>query len=449
MTDQDRTMILPRHGGRRASEEPDRTLIRPRPASGRADPPRDDATVVRPRAGNGRQALQLQALPAGQRKSLADIAATLLQLSTELGQAHARVDVRVLHRQVSHQIQDFRQRAEQAGFPAETVRKASYLLCTLLDETVLNSSWGEHSQWSQKSMLRLHHGETYGGESAFRMIDEALGAVRKDGAYLEIAYLCLGLGFQGKFRIDRQGRLKIEQYREDLYRELIEARDNHRRELSPDAAVDPRSGGRLLGFTPVWVLASVLATIGFGAYLFMLTALNRGSDQLMSAMAELVPPPETETAMPAQERPLTDMLKELLASEMEQGAVRIEDGARSVTLTLQAGELFESASADISPAYGPVLDKIARSLEAVPGRVVIAGHSDSRAIRTVRYPSNWHLSLARANAVAHHMAETGNLAGRLIPEGRSDTQPVADNETAEGRARNRRVTIEIAHSGER
>ncbi len=445
-------MIVPRPGGgRRASEEPDRTLIRPRPAGGGTDgqPQPDDATVVRPRSAAGRQPLRLQALQPIRGATLRDLAATLLMLAGELGQAQAKVDARTLHQQVSRQIEAFHQKAGQADIPADTLRKSSYLVCTLLDETVLNSPWGEHSNWSQKTLLRLHHGETYGGETAFRMIDEALGAVRKDRAFLELAYLCLGLGFQGRYRIDPQGRLKLEGYREDIYRELTEARDSHRRDLSPDVTVDARKGGRLLGFTPVWVTASVLAAVAFGAYLLMLTNLNRQSDQLMVAMAGLLPAEVQETEPASGERPLAGMLKELLASEIAQDALHINDGSRYVTITLQAEELFESASADVSPAYGPILEKIGRALEAVPGRITVAGHSDSRAIRTLRYPSNWHLSLARANAVAQSMASAGELSGRLVPEGRSDTQPVADNDTAEGRARNRRVTIEIAHSGER
>jgi type VI secretion system protein ImpK len=73
--------------------------------------------------------------------------------------------------------------------------------------------------------------------------------------------------------------------------------------------------------------------------------------------------------------------------------------------------------------------------------VLVVGHTDNVPIRTARFPSNWALSQARADAVQRVLAEAVADPGRLTVEGRADTQPIASNADDAGRARNRRVEI--------
>jgi Flagellar motor protein len=78
----------------------------------------------------------------------------------------------------------------------------------------------------------------------------------------------------------------------------------------------------------------------------------------------------------------------------------------------------------------------------LPGRVVVLGHTDNQPLsRTGRFPSNWHLSRERARAVADDLSSLSREPGRFTFEGRADSEPIASNDTAEGRARNRRVEI--------
>ena len=81
------------------------------------------------------------------------------------------------------------------------------------------------------------------------------------------------------------------------------------------------------------------------------------------------------------------------------------------------------------------------------GQVLVTGHSDNRPIATLRYPSNWKLSQARAQEVADLLGATTGDAGRFTAEGRSDTEPVASNDSAAGRAKNRRVEITVLAEG--
>ncbi len=80
-------------------------------------------------------------------------------------------------------------------------------------------------------------------------------------------------------------------------------------------------------------------------------------------------------------------------------------------------------------------------MNKVQGRVLVTGHSDNVPIRTLQFPSNWHLSKTRADSVVKILAASSNSPSRFISEGRADTEPVAPNDTSQNRALNRRVDI--------
>src|SRR5437660_42153 len=86
--------------------------------------------------------------------------------------------------------------------------------------------------------------------------------------------------------------------------------------------------------------------------------------------------------------------------------------------------------------------RIACALRRVPGQVDVIGHSDNIPIRTLRFPSNWELSKARAESVARLLA-AGIGPGRIRADGRGDAEPVTANDTPQGRAKNRRVEITL------
>ena len=87
------------------------------------------------------------------------------------------------------------------------------------------------------------------------------------------------------------------------------------------------------------------------------------------------------------------------------------------------------------------MQRIGAALEEVGGRIVVTGHTDNQPIRSVQFPSNWHLSQDRAREVVSILETIVKDQSRLESEGRGDTEPVAQNDSAEGRALNRRVEV--------
>lgn len=124
--------------------------------------------------------------------------------------------------------------------------------------------------------------------------------------------------------------------------------------------------------------------------------------------------------------------------------VEVVVSERSVSFRVNSEILFDSSQADLSRSGLAVLRRIVGVLTEAGHNVTVEGHTDSVPVRrNVRYPSNWELSSARAGSVVRYMQANGIAKHRLKAIGYADTRPIADNDTAEGRARNRRVELVI------
>jgi chemotaxis protein MotB len=138
-------------------------------------------------------------------------------------------------------------------------------------------------------------------------------------------------------------------------------------------------------------------------------------------------------------------LTSALRSEIDTNLVDVLRINGEVVVRIKESESFKSGSAILQPSIYPILSRIADSLKEAAGRVVVGGHTDNVPIRTTAYPSNWVLSSARAAAVVHHLDKTDGFAANQVEiRAYADTRPIADNNSAENRAINRRVEIIVS-----
>ena len=166
-------------------------------------------------------------------------------------------------------------------------------------------------------------------------------------------------------------------------------------------------------------------------------AINSASDPVFSGIMSLAH--RTALAPPAAAPRLAPLLK----PEIDAGALQVSDLTDRSVVTIKGDGLFETGSAVLPDRVKPLLARIAGALNQVPGQVLITGHTDDQPVRSLRYPSNWHLSQDRANAVLAALSE-GVAPARLRAEGRADAEPLAPNDTPASRARNRRVEITLS-----
>jgi len=190
--------------------------------------------------------------------SLVSAACELLSEVVRLKHSSFSIDLPDLNRHLSAALGRFEQRALQNGIERSQVNSARYVLCTVLDEAVVTTTWGE-SAWSQMSLLSSFHNETSGGEKFFGLLDSLSKNPIKHLPMLELMYLCLALGFQGKYRVQTRGMLELEDLRDALYRHIRQLRGDVPRELSLHSEGRKRKRRNLVRIVPAWMV--VLFTV--------------------------------------------------------------------------------------------------------------------------------------------------------------------------------------------
>jgi type VI secretion system protein ImpK len=424
--DNDRTVIRPMPGGRRPASTPE-TPVFGSPSAPGFNPP---AGV---------------ALPAAefQQNTLVAAALSLISLASRLRQTAVYPAVDELRQQLSGEISGFENRLLQSGISADHVRMASYALCAFLDEIILNTPWGAQSNWGHQSLLVSFHKEAWGGEKFFDIVGLQVKQPAQNLALIELAYLFLSLGFEGKFRVLTGGGNALEKYRLELYQLIQRVKGDYERELSPrwQGLKDVRNA--LVRYVPLWVVGSVLGVVLILAYIGFVLALNGRSDLVYKQLFDLTKEaigiaqaaPVVKPPVPARR----ERFKQLLASEIAADMVEVVDDR-----VLRIRNSFGSGSDTLKPEFEAMLKKIADEFVAGNDRVLVTGHTDNIPIRSARFPSNWHLSTARAKSVGDDMLKVAPaLNGKLRFEGRADGEPLAANDGPEHRAINRRVDLMI------
>jgi len=149
-----------------------------------------------------------------------------------------------------------------------------------------------------------------------------------------------------------------------------------------------------------------------------------------------VAPLEAGTPATGPRHGFDDLKLDGLGSDVD---VVIED--QTVRLRIASEILFSSGHADLSRPGLAVLQNVLAVVRDTDYIIAVEGHTDPVPIRNMRYPSNWELSGARAGSVVRYLEANGVPSDRLRAIGYADTRPLADNDTADGRARNRRVEL--------
>ena len=140
-----------------------------------------------------------------------------------------------------------------------------------------------------------------------------------------------------------------------------------------------------------------------------------------------------------------DELRVALRQEIGQGLVAVDRKEDRVIITVGAGGAFPSGSAELTESARKIMEEIAGVNEAGSGKITVSGHTDNvPLIFGSQFRDNWDLAAARAASVVQALEETGKVpAGRMQAVSFGESQPVETNDTARGRATNRRIEIEI------
>jgi chemotaxis protein MotB len=163
---------------------------------------------------------------------------------------------------------------------------------------------------------------------------------------------------------------------------------------------------------------------------------------------------EQEQKAAAAEKSTFQSIAQDLEAELKQAGigdnVSFRQEKRGLVVTIVTDQvLFLSGEANLQGSGTVILDQVVEALKKIDNQILVEGHTDSRPISNDRFPSNWELSTARATKVLRYFVDSkGFDSKRIAASGYGDTRPVADNTTAVGQSKNRRVELVVLSNTE-
>lgn len=117
-------------------------------------------------------------------------------------------------------INNYSQTIAQYDIEESQILVSRYILCTFIDELINTTFFGRENDWSSNSLLSIFHNESYGGENFFRLLDKFLKAPAKYIYILELMYVCISLGFEGRYRVNTTNKHELTIIKDSLYKQI-------------------------------------------------------------------------------------------------------------------------------------------------------------------------------------------------------------------------------------
>lgn len=417
------------------------------------------------------ETLQANLATLGGVNPLVAMANPILAAVPQIRRALKHPDPAGLQANLKDQIESLEMSAVSAEIPDDTVSAAVYALCALLDESAAATPWGR--EWQEKGLLQAMRGETGGAEGFFAQLERVAAEPEKNADLLEFLYVCLALGFEGRYRAAADGRQQLDQVKDRLYQLIARrkprpdalserwrtpaaqaaadaalktaARANAAREAAEAAARSAAAAadepaGFALSRLPRRVIWSAVGGIVGATLVFYMLALRLQEDETRAAMSPTKLKDRTTVSADATAPAPAASAAASVAKALEGLPVAVAGEPGPLTVTLRHEHQFHSGSSLPVPEVRLLVQKIAAALDPLPVAILVVGHADATPAGA-HHASNAELSSARARAVARAMALKMSDPKRVTAEGRGEAEPLAPNDSDANRAKNRRVSI--------
>ena len=211
--------------------------------------------------------------------ALSDLCGDLLAFALQLKRSADPGDAEALRQKVDEQFRALESKARQADVPAEDVTQAKYAVCAFIDEMILTSNWGLKDSWADKPLQLAYFNDFSAGEEFYNKV-ETLRAAKK-ASVLEVYYICLALGFRGKY-VDLQGMEKKKVRMDSMLREI--------RGTAPAPGAGGLSGswqppdalpGIVKNF-PAWFVAAACGLVVILLFILLSTLLGSSAEQVVN-----------------------------------------------------------------------------------------------------------------------------------------------------------------------
>jgi type VI secretion system protein ImpK len=438
----------------------DRTVFQPMPARRmplrRPVIPNADATTQpSPGATAPRRATQEAAeVSVTNDNPLIRAAGPLLLLLGRLRTSLVKAPVATLAPQIIQSIGRVETEILTDGVSAQTAERAKYCLCVAADEVLTNLPGSDGTIAAGGGVTRHFFGSTVRSEN---FLDTVKAGASADPALLELQHACLALAFVGDSRLIGANAATVQASRQDLFAHLKKSVAPTHKALAPHwrGLALPAPGVRLQ--VPFWAITGIIGMALFALYLMLRTVLGVQAESVAQTMRQLAPPvsitARNDIVIPPTPLPPTptqnsqlERIRATLAPSISAEILSLEATPNQVIIRIPDRMIFAPERATIRDDFRPIALRIALALDTEKGTIKVIGHTDDTPLASNRYTSNFALSLDRAKAVTALIRRSLTQPDRIEGEGKGADAPLEQNDTAEGRAKNRRIEIVIPRS---
>ncbi|MDO3720173.1 type IVB secretion system protein IcmH/DotU [Marinobacter sp. chi1] len=191
-------------------------------------------------------------------------------------------DVKGFHRKLIEEIRQLDETYRSSGQSEEVALITRYMLCAALDEAAVNTPWGDEAGWSGHSLLQVFHKESFGGEKFFAIVEKLL---RKPAEYIdliELAYILISLGFEGKYKAARNGGAELDQIKTNLFKTIEHYRNIDSADLSDLPARSEERNRQIMHLVPAWIIVAFFLTTLLLLYAWFQYSLNKQAEETSS-----------------------------------------------------------------------------------------------------------------------------------------------------------------------
>jgi type IV/VI secretion system ImpK/VasF family protein len=377
-------------------------------------------------------------------------AAPVLSLIVGVRSGRVHLSLPDLHQKASAAVATFDQALLAAGYDAETRQRSRYAVCATVDDIAQNlpGQAADGAEWARRSLVVQVFNENIGGDRFWRLLDDMLARPAEFANLIELYHACLAAGFEGRYRVAPDGKRRLHEIMASVYAALDHVRALSQTELSPHWRGQPTPAARVSFWATLVLAGSIALAALLALFILLRVVLIQTGQPSLNALKAVNPdqPLRMSRVAPAPPVPTSTQLQRIqgfLAPEIAQHLVAVEQDSRSIRVRTTVGQLFKSGSDKLEPGREALFARIGAAIEAERGAVRVEGHADTDHLVSVTFPDNFALSKARADAAAQILRGKITDATRISTEGFGDSQPIASNSTANGKALNRRVEIVI------
>jgi type VI secretion system protein ImpK len=389
------------------------------------------------------------------RNTLTAASARLLALAAAVQADRQVADVPALRSRAGEEAKAFEKQLTALGLTAEDNARARYAVLATVDDIVQNLPGGAQSDWARTSLVVQSFGQAFGGDQFFTILDTLLQRPAANVDMLELYHACLAVGFLGRARIAPDGRQQVESRMAAIYGALAGIRPRPETDLVPQWQGVPTPMPKVGWLARAGLFAAAALALLLLIFIVLKLWLD-GRDAAPRAALRPLPPVVAGRIdrLGADVPEMQSTQLQRIQARLRNPCIEARDDGATIRLVISAcpglpGGMFTAGAALLALDYVPVIEDAGRALAPETGAIAVVAHTDSDPIRgalAATYPDNLALSQARAEDVVSLLAPLVGDPARLSAEGRGDQEPVDRADTADAKARNRRVELVLPRS---